>query len=299
MLSVSRVLVSAALAVLAMVATVPAAAAPGDCSIVDGRYVCESTQPGTPGTPGQPGGPGGPLDPNERICVRKAQPTPPPGWMHVAEPPAPAPGAQSVNEFCGPRKVLLALGSSLDEQEFFDLCAAMGGAGCGATYGIWGEPEGPTPGELARTLWAQLPLAPPDALQSNPPAGGGGTLVRFPTWFWAAGGTTGEQSAQTPDGVVRVVARPSYALSSGDGATVVCDGPGTPYDGRDARASSPDCGHTYDRSGRYTATFTLTWAPAWYLGGVEQTGDPLDPLVQAVSTDLAVRESQAVVTRTP
>ena len=35
----------------------------------------------------------------------------------------------------------------------------------------------------------------------------------------------------------------------GDGSTVTCDGPGTPYQAEtDPKASSPDCGHTYLRS---------------------------------------------------
>ncbi|MEU2135282.1 hypothetical protein [Streptomyces sp. NPDC018352] len=64
----------------------------------------------------------------------------------------------------------------------------------------------------------------------------------------------------------------------GDGATVTCHGPGTPYSADRGKSTSPDCGHRYERSaagqpdGRYkgtaTATRTVTWtAPALGDGG--------------------------------
>ena len=36
----------------------------------------------------------------------------------------------------------------------------------------------------------------------------------------------------------------------GDGETVVCRTPGTPYEDRFGMKSSPDCGHTYDAPGQ-------------------------------------------------
>ncbi len=63
----------------------------------------------------------------------------------------------------------------------------------------------------------------------------------------------------------------------GDGTQVRCPGPGTPYQpDADPKASSPDCGHTYQTSsgdqpgGVFPVTATVTWNVTWAGGG--QTG---------------------------
>ncbi|MGW0963323.1 hypothetical protein ACWD4K_30910 [Streptomyces gelaticus] len=55
----------------------------------------------------------------------------------------------------------------------------------------------------------------------------------------------------------------------GDGATVTCDGPGTPYSADRGKSTSPDCGHRYERTSasrpddRYRGTATATWTVTW------------------------------------
>lgn len=44
----------------------------------------------------------------------------------------------------------------------------------------------------------------------------------------------------------------------GDGATVTCTAPGTPYTPNYGAQPSPDCGHTYTRPGTLTATRATT-----------------------------------------
>ena len=61
----------------------------------------------------------------------------------------------------------------------------------------------------------------------------------------------------------------------GDGQVVVCQGPGTPYLDSYGRRSSPTCGHTYTRQGRYTVRATSHWVISW--AGIGQSGTiPLD-----------------------
>ena len=56
----------------------------------------------------------------------------------------------------------------------------------------------------------------------------------------------------------------------GDGSTVTCTGPGTPYAASYGKQSSPTCGHTYTRQGAYTVRATTYWVVTW--AGIGQTG---------------------------
>lgn len=56
----------------------------------------------------------------------------------------------------------------------------------------------------------------------------------------------------------------------GDGTSVSCMGAGTPYKDSFGKKSSPTCGHTYTRQGRYTVTATSYWVVAW--AGIGQAG---------------------------
>ncbi|MFI5831982.1 hypothetical protein ACIA6C_32805 [Streptomyces sp. NPDC051578] len=64
----------------------------------------------------------------------------------------------------------------------------------------------------------------------------------------------------------------------GDGTTVTCSGPGTPYAAARGMTPSPDCGHRYSatsagQSGaRYQGTATATWTVNWAVTGGGQSG---------------------------
>ncbi|MET7457837.1 hypothetical protein ABZT03_39520 [Streptomyces sp. NPDC005574] len=66
----------------------------------------------------------------------------------------------------------------------------------------------------------------------------------------------------------------------GDGTTVTCAGPGTPYTAAAGKSDSPTCGHTYTRTSthqpesRYQITATSTWTIHWQttIGGGGQNG---------------------------
>lgn len=129
-------------------------------------------------------------------------------------------------------------------------------------------------------------------------------VVHVPTWMWVERSTWGPVSASAAvDGVkVTATARPQRAVwLIGEGGTVVCGGPGTPYsDAHSPKASSPDCGYTYrlaslsapDRA--FTVSVRVTWDVEWH--GAGQVG-VVPGLVMTGQRQLVVDEVQTVVRR--
>ncbi|MCL9759302.1 hypothetical protein MXD95_008630 [Frankia sp. AiPa1] len=77
---------------------------------------------------------------------------------------------------------------------------------------------------------------------------------------------------------VTALARPVQVVwSAGDGGTVTCNGPGTPFPaGGNPTSASPDCGYTYrhrsldEAGGTFAVTATVRWDVTW--SGVGQAG---------------------------
>jgi len=148
--------------------------------------------------------------------------------------------------------------------------------------------------EAVRRL--RLP-APAIRVNPAPPAA---QLLYVPTWLWLDSSSWGARSAtaSVPGLSVTATAKPVRVVwSTGDGRSVTCDGPGTPWRaGTDPMASSPDCGHTYDTSsgqGTFTLRATITWSVSWVGGGLSGT-EPA--LTSTASVPLKVAESVAVNT---
>ncbi|WP_307520065.1 hypothetical protein [Streptomyces umbrinus] len=126
----------------------------------------------------------------------------------------------------------------------------------------------------------------------------------MPTWIWVEDGTWEPVSVSAAVKGVKVTAtaRPQKALwSMGEGGSVVCRGPGTPYsDTYSPKASSPDCGYTYRRASlsapgkAYSVSVQVTWDVEWQ--GAGQTG-VVPGLVMTAEQQLVVDEVQTVVTR--
>jgi hypothetical protein len=158
------------------------------------------------------------------------------------------------------------------------------------------------PGALGLLARRYLVLPRPVILSSPPP--GALQLVALPLWLWVARAVWAprSQTATVPGEQVTATATPvSLTWHMGDGAIVVCHGPGTPYTSRySPAAASPDCGHTYTRSsagqpgGAYHVTVTITWAITWHTA--TGAGGSLPPLFSTARAALRVGESQAVNT---
>jgi hypothetical protein len=158
----------------------------------------------------------------------------------------------------------------------------------------------PSPAELGQRAYRQLVLGLPVIRMS--PAVAVPQLVRVPTWLWVDTDvwTPRSKTAAVPGLSATATARPvRVTWSTGDGARVVCRGPGTAFRAGVDRASggSPDCGHTYLRAsagqagGVFVVTATVEWSVSWAGGG--QAG-ALPPLTSAATVTLRVTESQAL-----
>jgi hypothetical protein len=105
------------------------------------------------------------------------------------------------------------------------------------------------------------------------------------------------QSATAPSVVLSatVTAQPSKVLwTMGDGTTVTCDGPGTPYNPSIPDADqSTDCSHTYQHDGAHTAMATIVWTVSWT--ATNGQGGTLPKVQRSTQFALNVEQRQAVI----
>lgn len=162
-----------------------------------------------------------------------------------------------------------------------------------------GGPPPPSPAQLAQQAYNQLRL-PSLRIEANPT---GEQLVGLPTWLWLdhAGWDKVSATASVPGVSVTAVARPTSASwSMGDGASLTCAGPGTPFTaGDNPRATSPDCGYTYRSSSAgqpdqaYPVSATVHWTVTWSGAG---QGGTFPDLTTTSAAAFEVAESQALNT---
>ncbi|MDX3370270.1 ATP/GTP-binding protein [Streptomyces sp. ME02-6987-2C] len=137
------------------------------------------------------------------------------------------------------------------------------------------EPPAVDPEAVAAIAVSKMELLGPDIAS---PRTAGRYTVGVPMWLWVDQTPTsyGPQTTSATAGAVTVTATArvsSIAWSMGDGSTVTCNGPGTPYKGSSDIAESPTCGHIYKassakaQSGKFTVTATSTWTVDWQGGG--------------------------------
>lgn len=154
----------------------------------------------------------------------------------------------------------------------------------------------PDPRELAQQAISQMGLRHIGVGMAPPPGAGNVGVIGLPTWMWVADPgpqTTGPQTQSASLRGFTVTATATLAditWSMGDGTTVVCHGAGTPYDPSYGARPSPDCGHTYTKSGDYTVTATSHWTVAWE--GIGENG--VIPLTFTTSTTVTEAELQAI-----
>ena len=133
------------------------------------------------------------------------------------------------------------------------------------------------PTVVAQQAVAKMKLVGPDIAS---PRATGKYIVGVPTWMWVNKSPTsyGPNTTTATAGGVTVTATAKVSKivwKLGDGTSVTCNGPGTPYAASFGNQESPTCGHTYARTsasqprGSYTVAATATWTVDWQVAGGE------------------------------
>jgi len=149
----------------------------------------------------------------------------------------------------------------------------------------------PTPGlnptNLAVSFWRTIPLPVP-----RPQVPPGYAVTGLPSYLVTDGSLhPAPYVANTPLGLLTIVATGSYAVDWGDGTSPTWAGPysqeGEPY-------PSGNIAHTYDNTGLVTVTLDENWSAVWTIG---RFGGVL-PDLRTVATvpDFRVSQLQAVIT---
>src|SRR4051812_48181738 len=152
------------------------------------------------------------------------------------------------------------------------------------------------PATLARRAFNELPLIYPRP-RTAPPATAK-QLVGVRTWLWVDPGDwqTMSASAAIPGLSASVTAQPTHTIwEMGDGSTVTCEGPGTPYDpDRPDVDQSTECSHVYQHDGTYTVLATIEWSVTW--SATNGAGGNLGTVQRSTQFPLTVEQRQAVIT---
>jgi hypothetical protein len=162
---------------------------------------------------------------------------------------------------------------------------------------------GVSPQQLARRAVKLLQLKPPPIGIVPEAKPGSIGLVGMPVWMWTSRtpDTWGPKTvtASVPGLAVTATAKADRVVwRMGDGQTVTCLTPGTPYEDRYGKTDSPDCGYRYTRTSvrqpghAYTVAATTYWTVDWAGGGETGTID----LDFTASTQIRVGELQVLVT---
>ena len=154
----------------------------------------------------------------------------------------------------------------------------------------------PDPAQLAERAVAEMALHAIDigiVPEEGPDRVG---IVGMPQWMWVnepAPNTFGPITRTATAGTASVTATASVdkvVWDMGDGSTVTCVGPGTPYEDRFDLAESPDCGYRYTKQGRYEVTATSYWTVAWEGMGRSDT----IPLEFTATANIVMGEAQVI-----
>lgn len=175
---------------------------------------------------------------------------------------------------------------------------APGGMAAGTEIFWLPQPPPVDPAVLAQQVVADLDLRAIEIGIAPRPGAGSMGYVGLPVYLWVDqpgpqtfGPVT--RSASAGGVTVTVTARvQEVRWSMGDGHTVVCAGPGTPYRDAFGGKPSPDCGHTYTAPrDPYPVTATSHWVVTWAGGGQSGT----IPLDLTATTQIRIGEVQVLV----
>ncbi|MEU3090724.1 ATP/GTP-binding protein [Streptomyces massasporeus] len=154
------------------------------------------------------------------------------------------------------------------------------------------------PAVLAQRAVDSMTLLGPDIAS---PRAAGKYTVGVPMWMWVnqSATTYGPNTASASAGGITVTATAKVSKivwKMGDGASVTCNGPGTPYQASEGMAQSPTCGHVYSKTsagaknGKFPVTATSTWTIDWQGGG--QAGQLTE--IRQTNVQVAIGELQVV-----
>ena len=182
----------------------------------------------------------------------------------------------------------------------YDCAQPRSGTFGGVMYTFWSAtaPAGPDPQVLAQTAIATMDLRPVTIGIVPEDRPGSVGLVGMPVWLWAA-----DTDSQSWGPVTRTASAGGETVTAtakvsrvrwlmGDGAVVVCTGPGTEYEDRFGKAKSPTCGHTYTRQGTYTVRAESQWTVSW--AGMGRSGTI--PVTLTQTARVTIGELQVLTT---
>ena len=152
------------------------------------------------------------------------------------------------------------------------------------------------PAVIAQQAIQQLGLGSP-SIEMAPPDGSP-QLVGVATWLWVDPGAWRTLTASATAGPVTVTATASpskVVWEMGDGTSVTCDGPGTPYSSSDPEATT-DCSYTWPEAGNYAVSATVYWSVTWTAAGAPGGGNLGIQAGPAADVGVTVTESQAINT---
>lgn len=176
--------------------------------------------------------------------------------------------------------------------------------GDGGLFGYFMRPDGELvdPHQLALDALASVTIGAPTIRTS--PSEDGTLYVQVPTWLWLEQGWWQPHEATANAGRVWSTVRASPVAtvwSLGDGESVSCRGPGTPWHPGMPEGAS-DCTHTYRSSsasrpgGTFHIEATVTIEVSWTTN-VPGGGGTLPGINRASSVDVEVGEIQAIGTQ--
>lgn len=151
-----------------------------------------------------------------------------------------------------------------------------------------------TPGDATREALSMLTPAPPRIGSAPCTSAGCEGTVGVPVWLWTDPWQAETAEATAGPYTVTATATPIQVVwSLGDGQTITCTTPGTPYNqAQHGWSSSPDCGGMYSRTGTYAITASMTYRVEWT--GADTGQD--DIVVTSSTRPFRVGEYQVVIT---
>lgn len=178
-------------------------------------------------------------------------------------------------------------------------CTFPAGPGSVSGLQLWfAAPPGVDPAVLAQQAVAAMNLHAINIGITPEPGQNRMGYVGLPTYLWVeqpTPDTFGPITRSAGSGGITVTATAQVQQirwAMGDGQSVTCDNPGTPYQDSYGSRPSPTCGYTYTQArDPYNVTATSHWVITWAGGG--QTGTI--PMDLTATTQIRVGEAQVLV----